>query len=394
MASSFAVFRMVQYEGKLDTLLELFDTGLASPFSVEADSGWTLLHYAVRYRFDFVEPLLHLGLDPLVEDHRKESAYVVNLCRGSESQVMALHQLSLSQGVYDGVASWKDSWVAWRMLGNAEVFDSMVANVFPDFYQWPLEDRTNILNYSLAGFSFDHKAVSRLFRPQGGFHPDDFHHRLRCTGQSIIQWITGQYFRMILGDYWWPSDCQPAKGSIDKTSLRFQQIQLLFHDIAAVSEYSNLSAISDGARTALVESIMWPAEQLMLASTRFTGPAYNSKVHRLQRSLLQQIVRCWLGDLRAAGKELEAFGQAEHNALLHHQSLGSPSWNSQRAGYKWKGFTIGPRPEDWTLIWEWDPDVETLVGDFWAWIEDPPLAIPGSWVDDDEDRVQQEWWEL
>ncbi|KAK3396273.1 hypothetical protein B0T20DRAFT_417304 [Sordaria brevicollis] len=43
------------------------------------------------------------------------------------------------------------------------------------------------------------------------------------------------------------------------------------------------------------------------------------------------------------------------------------------------GFTHGPRPEDWEIFW--DPSVEDYVEDFWRMIENPPLAIPGSWVD-------------
>jgi len=38
----------VTRRGTLDQLLELFDKGLASPFSVEENSGWTLLH--VRFQ--------------------------------------------------------------------------------------------------------------------------------------------------------------------------------------------------------------------------------------------------------------------------------------------------------------------------------------------------------
>lgn len=45
-------------------------------------------------------------------------------------------------------------------------------------------------------------------------------------------------------------------------------------------------------------------------------------------------------------------------------------------------------------MWEWDPDVERYVGDFWRWIEDPPLAIPGSWIDadsEDEDEYEDDY---
>lgn len=43
-------------------------------------------------------------------------------------------------------------------------------------------------------------------------------------------------------------------------------------------------------------------------------------------------------------------------------------------------FKYGPRPEDWHLIWGVDSD--EFAGEFWDLIENPPLRIPGGWVDD------------
>ena len=87
-----------------------------------------------------------MGLDPFVEDNLGNSAYELNIFDGSEFQMMALHQLSLSQGVYDKMKESGGVGVIQRMLGAPQVFDSMVANILPDFYQWPLEHRT-ILPY-------------------------------------------------------------------------------------------------------------------------------------------------------------------------------------------------------------------------------------------------------
>jgi hypothetical protein len=303
---------------------------------------------------------------------------------------MALHQLSLSQGVYDEV-SWEDSWVGWRMLGDVQIFDSMVADFYPDFYQWPLERRIGILGCNPWALleRFDHEAVSRLFRPHGGFHPDDLHHRLPSTGQTILQWITEKYFLTRAWDLWWDSwwvpSVRPSRMcALGKKSPQFQQIRLLFLEIATLSGNSYLSATGDGATTALLGGIVKLEEYLMLCQG-WDDLANNAQEHRLRKKSLQRIVREWLDDLRAAGKDLEIFGQAEHAAVLHYESPSSRG-RFMDDGYKWEGFTVGPRPEDWNLIWKWHSNTERFVRDFWAWIEDPPLAIPGSWVD------EEAWW--
>ena len=345
-------------------------------------------------RFDFVEPLLHMGLDPFVGDNDGQPAYEMNVSSGNESQNLALHKLSLSQGVYDEVANGgtlSDFWVMQRMMGNLQVFDSI--NVFPDFYQRPLLLRIDILIWLQD--LLDWTTVTRLFRPHGGFYPEDLLHRIPRTGQTIFQWATKAYLypkreihrRMMIveGPVWGhyfslfnKEDLEGARG--------------LIHDIVAVSEYSDLSATGErGRTTALLEGIRsstGAVTHLWISN----GQAYNARVHRLAKGRVQLIVKDWLKVLWAGGKDLEVFGQAELTILLRHRSSGSPGWNTRGARYGWKGLTVGPRPENWHLIWEWDPDVEGFVGDFWEWIENPPLAIPGSWVDDDDDD-DSDWYE-
>ena len=325
-----------------------------------------------------------MGLDPLVEDIHGSSAFEMNAFNGSESQIMALHQLSLAQGVYGTVINEIPPWVMKRMIGAPQVFDSMVANIFPDFYQWPLEHRTRLLAYPLNFGSLSSKIVRRLFRPHGGFHPDDLLHRMPGTGQTIFHWVTEQYFHqwlMVYDWYDWP-DWRDDFDLFNKGHLK--EDMGLIHDIVAVSQYSDLSATGErGRTTALLEGIRSSTE----AVTRFwisSGQAYNAPEHRFTKRCAQQKVKDWIEVLRTGGKDLEVFGQAELTILLRHRSSGSPGWNTRGARYGWKGLTVGPRPEDWHLIWEWDPDVEGFVGDFWEWIENPPLSIPGSWVDDDD----------
>ncbi len=326
-----------------------------------------------------------MGLDPLVEDSFGYSAYKENIFVDNQSQVMALHQLSLSQGVYDEVESENLAWVIRRMMVAPHVFDSIVTNIFPDFYQWPLKTRISSLPFSFRFTNFRYEMVARLFRPHGGFHADDLLHEIEgwyadVAGGTILQLAAAAYFRV--GTSLFPISF-PEDSTLASEDHRHEQLRLLLHDIIAVSAYSDLSATGHSGRTtALLDGIETSARRVMRSWIR-SGQAYNANEHRFAKRHAQQIMRDWLMELREVGKDLEVFGQAELIALR----------DSGGARSGWKGFTVGPRPEDWHLIWEWDPDVEELVGDFWEWIENPPLAMPGSWVDDDDDLDWRQGWE-
>ncbi len=230
-------------------------------------------------RFDFVKPLLHLGLDPLVEDWAEAPAFARNINDGSESQMMALHQLSLSQGVYDNVVvgRQKDAWVAWRMLQSAQVFDSMVANVLPDFYRWPMEKRLDILLRRSFYVGLDYKTVNRLIRPRGGFHPGDL--QLRSSkGESILQWMAKQYFQARIDTFSWFNPYYEAQGGcVDLLSLR-----LFICEMVAASEYSDVDPTYDGPRTtATVGTMVRLAERAISHRPKCIGRWYDRKRHRI-----------------------------------------------------------------------------------------------------------------
>lgn len=96
------------------------------------------------------------------------------------------------------------------------------------------------------------------------------------------------------------------------------------------------------------------------------------------------VLRVWLEALRQAGVDLNTYGQREHEIFADDDSL--HYFNSD---YRIEvplvfevyliDFTYGPEPDDWRLYWRETTD--EFAGDFWKLIEDPPLNIPGSWVD-------------
>jgi hypothetical protein len=169
-------------------------------------------------------------------------------------------------------------------------------------------------------------------------------------------------------------------------------------DMASIVDIGNLSAPDRmERRTALVWGII--AWRGMARWFRYI----NSKTQKPRwcwKRLLREHIKFWLEDLLDAGHDLEVYGKAEM-AVFHlqtwslsvsecRQSLAHwpPKYHmdmksSSEGPYRWRGFKYGPRPEDWDLIWELNPAVEEFVRDFWDWVENPPLVVPGAWVDDD-----------
>ncbi|KAK2003163.1 hypothetical protein LX36DRAFT_666713 [Colletotrichum falcatum] len=96
----------------------------------------------------------------------------------------------------------------------------------------------------------------------------------------------------------------------------------------------------------------------------------------------------------AAGIDLAEYGRQELEIYLAHGSLQGRRWfygpmrwlqtpDPAIPGWKLVGFAYGPEPRDWKFTW--DLDAWEYAGDFWELVENPPLHIPGGWVDDDDD---------
>jgi hypothetical protein len=320
--------------------------------------------------------------------------YRIDTGNGDKSRAVALFRLLSSQGIY---VDWTDKMAAHQMLGNGPVFDWFLANVFHNFYQLPLERRLRILARADFSSDLDHKVGGKIFHPDGRFRVYDLHHRMPSTGETVLEWLVQRYFGT--WRYWhYFASMEPYNSSGPTQGLDWSWIQmrLVIRDVVALVEDGELSAVSaQTGQTVLLEGITSSLDAKFLRSA-FHDEAYNARKHRMwKHTVIQQTVKAWLEDLATAGKDLEAYGKAEHAAILGHilshshpgpreVLLDFKQKKYYRAGCRWSGFTYGPRPKDWSLIWEWDPDVGALVGEFWASIEDPPLAVPGSWVDDEE----------
>ncbi|KAK2008264.1 hypothetical protein LZ32DRAFT_461472 [Colletotrichum eremochloae] len=110
--------------------------------------------------------------------------------------------------------------------------------------------------------------------------------------------------------------------------------------------------------------------------------------NREWRRRISRAMVMWLEDVRSSGIDLDEYGAAIRKLYLDNAWLQTERWGSKWVGnVKYKesgprlvGLTIGPMPEDWKL--HWDMDEDEFAGEFWELVENPPLRIPGGWVDE------------
>ncbi|CRK45160.1 hypothetical protein BN1723_006461 [Verticillium longisporum] len=91
--------------------------------------------------------------------------------------------------------------------------------------------------------------------------------------------------------------------------------------------------------------------------------------------LLAQALLSWLRLVKYAGTESHFLHMVDFFARHHH--------------IRFINIDYGVEPEDW-ILW-WAIEYEELAGIFWNMVENPPLCLPGSWVEDDV-LWQQDWW--
>lgn len=124
----------------------------------------------------------------------------------------------------------------------------------------------------------------------------------------------------------------------------------------------------------------------LFANTPFTALLrLEARPDRLDKAIFS-----WLTCLAHAGIDLGKYGSVEQD---HWRKLGNDS-HCQKLRNEWTvlGFNYGSKPSDWRLWWRYAGD--PLVGIFWALVEDPEPAMPGSWVDDNIPSIDWLAWSL
>lgn len=104
------------------------------------------------------------------------------------------------------------------------------------------------------------------------------------------------------------------------------------------------------------------------------------------RRLKRQILKFWLEDLRAIGKDLEAYGRSEVS-MLASQSCRTTDIDGNTIYFPpcIHSLEYGPNPEDWEVHWDYcKPE---YAREFWNYIEMEQPRMPGSWIEGPDHRL-------
>lgn len=282
------------------------------------------------------------------------------------------------------------------MMSCPEIFDSIVTNVFPDFYRkWPVKERLRLFQHARLS-TVDYRLFARLVRPDGQLRAEDFSITSRASGVTVrhplLRSLVKQYFKLgvLLGKF------SPSRtvGSGEMWGIlrrRWEQLRAIVREIASAPHSHNVDSQACRERPCLI-SLCQAIDQAYSHMVHPNFPRPPSRPH--WKYLLRKYIRHLLHDLHAGGVDLVEYGKLQNSVFC--KRLFSMPWpptilclvlppseqgGSEQGGFRFRGFTYGPRPEDWDIIWEWDSPVEEFVRDFWEWAENPPLEIPGAWVD-------------
>lgn len=113
---------------------------------------------------------------------------------------------------------------------------------------------------------------------------------------------------------------------------------------------------------------------------------------------ITKAISMWLEDLAEVGVDIEEYIKQEIGIGRGVQDSGIGTQIPQPIRFRMSRPSLvlmerGSCPKDWRF--EWDPELETLVGEFWRLVDDPqwqvetPGPMPGAWPDDREEKALQ-----
>jgi hypothetical protein len=137
----------------------------------------------------------------------------------------------------------------------------------------------------------------------------------------------------------------------------------------------------------------WGMRETPLVKVLSTVLGSSDDLRKLEAKLAacDKAVGAWLGDVAAAGVDLERYGRAERegmregclkrefNIAIRSRGL---LWDVKGDGkIKLLALGVGPEARDWKLWWS-DP-TDGFAGEFWRLVEAEaaPMRVPGAWVE-------------
>ncbi|KAK0748334.1 hypothetical protein B0T21DRAFT_344008 [Apiosordaria backusii] len=366
-----------------DELRSSFASGRATPFILDS-KGNTLLHYAMSFRPNLVEPLLVAGLDLFTVSFYGTPPLccldVVAYTDLNSEDKLAFHKALLSYGAYDEFNPHAHLTTA-LMASDIAVVEPLFSEIFCDYYNWPWKERLNLF-WEFSGAARDHKVGHRFLCQHESLRAEDIRAEVSREEGSVLNNIAWMYFQSAMRvEHTCKRQCYVDKRRDTDATRRWEMVRCVFRKVAAITILQDFDARHPVNG---LTPLLWA-----IALCRCPDLSELMEYQRCWKSAVSSALRAWLEDLEVEGIDLQDYGRATKAVFVDTGALQTRTWpvgtlckpEQPEFGYVWKNIIYGPNPEDWSLEFEWDIAWEEFLEDFWNWIDNPPLEIPGSWVD-------------
>jgi hypothetical protein len=278
---------------------------------------------------------------------------------------------------------WAIDSLLWGFSLNLEVFTFLLRTVSPTHYDRSIKTRLRPFT-SFSERPWNPDAVLLLLHPGGSIRAKDLRDALQ-EGVSILHHFSFTYGRSLVRFREFP-DYSLAWRRLIRKVIKFSD-DLYVESVGYNEPYE----------------LMTPLFSFLDGLCRKNGVGWHYETWKLPKDytkFVESHVYYWLQDLRSCGVNLCRYGETE--LAIFRRSRGWQSlrwsWGSQIcesvARFRLIGFQYGPRPQDWSF--DWDLEIEQCAGDFWEWVENPIIHVPGAWIDDDghDDDEDDDSWDI
>ncbi|KAK1528305.1 hypothetical protein CPAR01_12863 [Colletotrichum paranaense] len=329
------------------------------------DQGATLLYYAVSWeRVEIIRHLLGMGLH--FDDMDGQSfgfvpyLRILRLCKPNE--ILELFKIWVHVALDDcledyftpGETTANLSAISSFIWTENEVHQYITRSLATTYYQLPLKVRYAHLDW----FHVDPQILLHDIQHDGGIKPADFSVILDTRVKSSLESLVTWYVMM---------------QDSDEVSSWRKLVRWVVQGVSSqrLSMQMSFDATEEKPRyyTPLISA---------LYKTFWDHSEYKRKTCLFLRK--------WLEDVQISGHDLEEYGRREMEYLkrevrLQEERLSTRFEGMIKPSVRLVSFTYGPEPGDWNLVWSLE--AEEYAGEFWDLVENPPLHLPGGWVDDD-----------
>ncbi|KAI0881566.1 uncharacterized protein GGS22DRAFT_172473 [Annulohypoxylon maeteangense] len=353
--------------GSPKDMQKLFDAGLASPYDRD-EHGTTLLHSAHIFgNFKVVRYLVDIGLSPWEGGHIESYPADHTLTPTSDN----------SKEYTDFVLSDKESGQLFLFFPEVDrktnvlhtectchygtchlgLYKALLPHQCPSHRNTSLESRIRAATLGLAYQGCRPEVIKLILEPEWSSNP------------QAIRYFTPNLIILSAAHRLYPPYNIASTPDVFEFTV----------DLIKLAPDLHITYSSQPRPQWLRSTKDTPLMVMIASSVSYYASDSNSR-----RIELNGPLNLWLKALKLAGIDLNTYGHREHDMFIdndHHFIVEQNPSNvlQSRLLFYLIGFKFGPEPEDWELYWA-EPTDE-LAGDFWDLIENPPLHIPGSWVE-------------